>query len=107
MYPYFQLHITKLGMHFYRNTHIYIHIYLTYYFNFCLQSPIFKAAQISVLAICNGDIDRPLRVEVYDWDSNVRFLHYTKIYCSSTTSSSRLVLIVITHPCMVFLYSKE
>ena len=33
-------------------------------------NPVWKPSTMSVQAICNGDIHRPLKIEVWDWDKN-------------------------------------
>ena len=33
-------------------------------------SPVFQAAKISMSSLCNGDVHRPLLIEIFDWDSN-------------------------------------
>lgn len=33
-------------------------------------SPVWAAAKIPMHALCNGDVHRPLRIEIFDWDSN-------------------------------------
>lgn len=33
-------------------------------------SPVFPAAKITMSSLCNGDVHRPLKIEIFDWDSN-------------------------------------
>ena len=33
-------------------------------------SPVFQVAKISMSSLCNGDVHRPLQIEIFDWDSN-------------------------------------
>ena len=33
-------------------------------------SPTWKSAKIKVRDLCNGDYNRPLKIDIYDWDSN-------------------------------------
>lgn len=33
-------------------------------------SPVWPAAKIAMSALCNGDLHRPLKLEIFDWDSN-------------------------------------
>jgi len=35
-------------------------------------SPIWPQARISMVSLCNNDIDRPLRIEIFDWESSGR-----------------------------------
>ncbi|XP_026308199.1 copine-8-like [Piliocolobus tephrosceles] len=35
-------------------------------------NPVWQAFKISVRALCNGDYDRTIKVEVYDWDRDGR-----------------------------------
>ena len=45
-------------------THIFI--YLTMQF----QHVIYLKQKISMVTLCNGDMDRPLKLEVFDWEKS-------------------------------------
>jgi hypothetical protein len=33
-------------------------------------NPIWAASKIPMSSLCNGDVHRPIRIEIFDWDSN-------------------------------------
>lgn len=33
-------------------------------------SPVWPAIKIPMSTLCNGDVHRPLKLEIFDWDSN-------------------------------------
>jgi hypothetical protein len=33
-------------------------------------SPVWPMVKIPMHSLCNGDVNRPLKLEIFDWDSN-------------------------------------
>merc|ERR1712146_566375 len=54
-------------------------------------NPQWQFANISVQSICNGDYDRPIRIEIYDWDNDG-----STTYMGGVQTSLRQVLDIST-----------
>lgn len=35
-------------------------------------SPVWPAARIPMVTLCNGDVHRPLKIEIFDWEKSGR-----------------------------------
>lgn len=45
-------------------------------------NPIWAATKIPMGALCNGDVHRPLKLEIFDWDSNGKHESMGQVYIS-------------------------